>query len=94
MNPRTDGNRWRRQRVLYCYALAWGLNHGVLDRNTYQPAMRRAWIGLNTLVTADGMVGWVQPIGADPRRDFSAESWEVDGAGAFLLAGSEVIKTR
>jgi rhamnogalacturonyl hydrolase YesR len=78
----------------YCYALAWGLNHGVLDASTYRPAMRRAWAGLNTLVAADGMVGWVQPIGADPRRDFSPESWEVYGAGAFLLAGSEVVKTR
>jgi rhamnogalacturonyl hydrolase YesR len=78
----------------YCYALAWGLSHGVLDASTYRPAMRRAWAGLNTLVAADGMVGWVQPIGADPRRDFSPESWEVYGAGAFLLAGSEVIKTR
>jgi hypothetical protein len=34
----------------------------------------------------------VQPIGADPRKNFTAESWEVYGTGAFLLAGSEVIK--
>ena len=34
------------------------------------------------------------PLGADPRRNFSAESWEVYGAGAYLLAGSEVIKLK
>jgi hypothetical protein len=34
----------------------------------------------------------VQPIGADPRKNFSSESWEVYGTGAYLLAGSEVIK--
>jgi len=78
----------------YTYALAWGINTGVLDKKTYEPAVRRAWVGLNSLLQPDGHVGWVQPIGADPRRDFSAESWEVYGTGAFLLAGSEVIKLK
>lgn len=78
----------------YTYALAWGINTGVLDKKTYEPAVRRAWAGMNTLLQPDGHVGWVQPIGADPRRDFSAESWEVYGTGAFLLAGSEVIKLK
>lgn len=78
----------------YCYALAWGINHGVLDKASYEPAVRKAWQGLNTLVSPEGRVGWVQPIGADPRRNFNAESYEVYGAGAFLLAGSEVIKLR
>ncbi|HOT63943.1 MAG TPA: glycoside hydrolase family 88 protein, partial [Dysgonamonadaceae bacterium] len=35
-----------------------------------------------------------QPIGADPRKNFDADSWEVYGTGAFLLAGSEVIKLK
>lgn len=76
----------------YCYALAWGVNNGILDKATYLPVVRKAWIGLNTLIQPDGHVGWVQPIGADPKKNFSAESWEVYGTGAFLLAGSEVIK--
>jgi len=78
----------------FCYALAWGINKGILDKATYQPAVQKAWAGLNTLLTAEGKVGWVQPIGADPQKNFSAESWEVYGAGAFLLAGSEVIKMK
>jgi rhamnogalacturonyl hydrolase YesR len=77
-----------------CYALAWGLNQGLLDRATYLPAVQKAWVALNKCVSPEGRVGWVQPIGADPRRDFSAESWEVYGTGAFLLAGSEVIKLK
>lgn len=76
----------------YTYALAWGINQGILDRETYLPAVEKAWIALNGLVQKDGRVGWCQPIGADPKKNFSAESWEVYGAGAFLLAGSEVIK--
>jgi unsaturated rhamnogalacturonyl hydrolase len=76
----------------YCYALAWGINNGLLDKQTYLPVVKKAWIGLNSLIQPDGRVGWVQPIGADPKKNFSAESWEVYGTGAFLLAGSEVIK--
>ncbi len=78
----------------YCYALAWGINHKILNKNKYLPAVKKAWTGLNTLVKEDGKVGWTQPIGADPRKNFDAESWEVYGAGAFLLAGSEVIKLK
>jgi len=76
----------------YCYALAWGINNGILDRATYLPVVRKAWTGLNSLITEEGYVGWVQPIGADPQKNFSPLSWEVYGTGAFLLAGSEVIK--
>jgi len=76
----------------FCYALAWGINNGLLDSKTYRPAVEKAWIALNGCVDGEGRVGWVQPIGADPRKNFSADSWEVYGTGAFLLAGSEVIK--
>lgn len=78
----------------FCYALAWGINHGLLDAATYGPVVRKAWEGLNTLVSPEGRVGWVQPIGADPKRNFTAESYEVYGTGAFLLAGAEVIRMK
>ncbi len=78
----------------YCYALAWGINNGILPKKEYLPVVQQAWRGLNSLVTTDGYVGWVQPIGADPQKDFSPQSWEVYGTGAFLLAGSEMIKLK
>jgi unsaturated rhamnogalacturonyl hydrolase len=78
----------------YVYAMAWGINNKVLERKKYIPIVKKAWSGLNGLAHQDGMVGWTQPIGADPRRNFSADSWEVYGAGAYLLAGSEVIKLK
>ena len=77
------------------YAMAWGVNNKVLDRVTgFCRVVKEGWTGLNKLVHPDGMVGWTQPIGADPRRNFTAESWEVYGAGAYLLAGSEVAKIK
>lgn len=78
----------------YIYSMAWGINNKLLDKNKFLPAVKKGWTGLNTLVHEDGKVGWTQPIGADPRRNFTAESWEVYGAGAYLLAGSEVIKLK
>lgn len=78
----------------FCYAFAWGVNNGLLDSKTYKPAIEKCWIALNNCVNEEGRVGWVQPIGADPRKNFDENSWEVYGSGAFLLAGSEVIKLR
>ncbi|MBS1792282.1 MAG: glycoside hydrolase family 88 protein [Acidobacteria bacterium] len=78
----------------YTYALAWGINNRLLDRQKYLPVVKKAWTGLNTLVTKENKVGWTQPIGADPRKNFDAESWEVYGTGAYLLAGSEVAKLK
>ncbi|MCP4625387.1 MAG: DUF4861 domain-containing protein [bacterium] len=75
----------------YCYALAWGINHGFLDAETYLPAVKKAWMGLVNCVHPDGKLGNVQPIGADP-RNVSADQTEIYGVGAFLLAGSEVYK--
>ena len=75
----------------YTYALAWGINHGLLGKEKYLRVVEKAWKGLNTLIQLDGHVGWCQPIGFDPRKDFSANSWEVYGTGAFLLAGSEIL---
>jgi rhamnogalacturonyl hydrolase YesR len=76
----------------FCYALAWGVNNSLLDRNNYTPAIEKCWVALINCVNEEGRVGWVQPIGADPRKNFNEDSWEVYGSGAFLLAGSEVIQ--
>lgn len=75
----------------YTYAFAWGINHGLLDRARFEPAVRKAWTALVTCVTTDGKLTHVQPIGADPKQ-FAADSTEVYGVGAFLLAGSEIYR--
>ena len=75
----------------YCYGLAWGINHGLLDEAKYLPAVMKAWAGLVDCVHPDGKLGFVQPIGADPRH-VTADQTEIYGVGSFLLAGSEVYK--
>ena len=75
----------------YTYALAWGVNQGLLDRAAFQPAIEKAWNALNGCVEADGKLTRVQPVGADPKT-FPETSTDIFGVGAYLLAGSEVYR--
>lgn len=76
------------------FAFLWGINNGLLDRDEYLPAAMKAFQGLMACQQKNGMMGWVQPIGADPKRNFSADSWEVYGTGAYLLAASEMLRLK
>ena len=75
----------------FCYAMAWGINRGYLERTSYEPVVMKAWKALSQSVDKQGKVGWVQAIGKDPKK-VKAGDCEVYGTGAFLLAGSEVYK--
>ncbi|WOO40845.1 DUF2264 domain-containing protein [Rubellicoccus peritrichatus] len=81
--PETSGT------AFFTYGLAWGINNGLLDRQTYEPVVMKAWDSLVSHVSNDGMLGYVQPVGAAPGKAW-ADKTEVYGVGAFLAAGSEV----
>jgi len=73
----------------YCYALAWGVNEGLLDRETFGPAALRAWDAVLACLEPNGRLTHVQPVGYTPET-FDATHTEPFGVGAFLLAGSEI----
>jgi len=75
----------------FCFALAWGLNQGVLDRSRVEPSVRKAWVALQSCVEPSGRLNHVQPVGSTPVI-FDEESTEPYGVGAFLLAASEMAK--
>ena len=75
----------------YTFALAWGINRGALDQQTYEPVVRKAWRALVECVTPEGKLEHVQPVGADPKK-FDPAHTDVFGVGAFLLAGSEMYR--
>ena len=81
--PETSGS------AFFTYGLAWGINQGLLDRETYLPAVERAWSSLVSNLYADGRLAYVQPSGSAPQI-VHKESTDVYGVGAFLLAASEV----
>jgi unsaturated rhamnogalacturonyl hydrolase len=76
---------------LFTYGMAWAMNNGELDKATYLPVVQKAWTGLTSVVSANGAVGWCQPVGAGPAAA-TAGSTTPFGIGAWLLAASEVAK--
>jgi rhamnogalacturonyl hydrolase YesR len=84
-HPETSGSSF------FCYAMAWGINNGILDKKEYLPVVQKAWKGLNTYVTPEGKLQWVQPIGAAPDK-VTIDNFQEYGSGAFLLAASELYK--
>lgn len=74
------------------YAMAYGVNEGILDKATYWPAVQKAWAGMLSHVYADGRLGCIQPVGAAPGAYTETSSY-VYGVGAYLLAGSEIYRT-
>jgi unsaturated rhamnogalacturonyl hydrolase len=75
--------------AFFTYALAWGVNEGILDAKIYRPVIEKAWKGLLSHIYADGRLGCIQQTGADPQFYKPTASYNY-GIGAFLLAGSEV----
>ena len=77
--------------AFFCYGMAWGIRNGLLDSETYMEPMLRAWATLCNYVQKDGKIGYIQPVGNDP-RPADENTTDVYGVGAFLLAGSEILK--
>ena len=53
--------------------------------------VEKGWQALVSAVGEDGKLGYVQPIGADPKK-VTPDMTEVYGPGAFLLAGTEIYR--
>lgn len=71
------------------YGLAYGVNQGYLPADKYLPVIEKGWAALCSAVESDGKLGWVQPVGADPRK-VTKEMTELYGTGAFLMAACEI----
>jgi rhamnogalacturonyl hydrolase YesR len=76
--------------AMFCFALAYGVNTGLLDRARFAPAAENAWRGLLGCVDAAGKLGFVQLTGHDPRPVFAGDTLDY-GPGAFLLAGEQML---
>ena len=81
--PETSGTGF------FCFGLAWGINHRVLERAVCLPAVKNAWAGLCRNVSPEGQVLWGQQVSDQPNA-VKRESTHEYVTGAFLLAGSQV----
>jgi rhamnogalacturonyl hydrolase YesR len=84
-NPESSGTGF------FCFGLAWGIHHHLLDRRTYLPAVRKAYAALAAAVSPDGKVQWGQQVDARP-NPASKESTHEYVTGTFLLASGEVYR--
>jgi rhamnogalacturonyl hydrolase YesR len=75
----------------FVYAMAWGINNGLLDAATYMPIVQSGWNALVNAIQPNGALGWVQPTGTQPGSSTASDSYSY-GTGLALLAGSEVAK--
>lgn len=83
--PETSGT------AFFTYAMAFGINHGLLDRKTYLPHVLKAWAGLNHYILPNGILGQVQTAGDQPVPT-KRETTTLYASGGFILAGLEVAK--
>jgi len=90
LDPGRYPNKETSGTAFYCFALAWGVHHGVLNRERYWPVVRKSWAALVSAIQPDGKLGFVQQIGDQPGAA-DANSTEAYGVGGFLLAGAEIL---
>jgi rhamnogalacturonyl hydrolase YesR len=87
----------------FTYGMAWGINRGHLDTNTYLPVVINGWNALangalhHTTDTNNGFLGYVQgtgdrPSSSQPVTYTSVPNFDDFGVGLFLLAGSEMYR--
>jgi rhamnogalacturonyl hydrolase YesR len=74
----------------FLYGLAWGLNNGILDQNTYLPVVEKAWNFLaNTAIQPSGLLGYVQAPSGAPGPTTATTTYDY-GVGAFLLSARQM----
>jgi len=78
--------------AFFVFALAWGVNEGILNPAIFGPVVENGWAGLAGLLGADGHVAYIQQVGAAPALNNQLPSHKEYGYGAFILAGSEMAR--
>jgi rhamnogalacturonyl hydrolase YesR len=78
--------------AFFTYAIAWGVNNGLLDEVYFGPVIEKAWAGLSTMLTPEGILQFIQQQGAAPALVNDSLTDKDYGYGAFLLAGTEMMK--
>ncbi|MFK7981247.1 MAG: glycoside hydrolase family 88 protein [Saprospiraceae bacterium] len=97
-DPTNFGGKETSGTAMFTYAMAWGINNGILKSKKYKPIVEKAWTAMvNEALHPNGFLGYMQSTGKEPKdgQPLSYDkipNFEDYGLGAFLLAGSEVYK--
>lgn len=77
--------------AFFTYGFLWGINNGILTDDEYKHPAVRGWQRLVRNVHADGKLGYVQPIGENPKL-VTFDQTAVYGVGGFLQCAHELHK--
>ncbi len=97
-DPNHFGGKETTGTSMFIFGMAWGINNNILDANTYQPIIEKAWNAIiKDALHPNGFLGYVQGTGKEPKDGQpvtynSMPDFEDYGLGAFLLAGEEMYK--
>ena len=83
--PETSGTS------LFTFGMAWGINHGLLDRSVYGPVVVRGWSAMLSHHRADGLPGYVQAVGDQP-VPAKPDGTQVYATGGYLMAATQLQK--
>ncbi|MFH6967717.1 glycoside hydrolase family 88 protein [Flavobacterium sp. FlaQc-28] len=99
-DPTNFGEKEASGTALFIYGMAYGINNGLLKRETYLPVIQKAWKAITTeSLHTNGFLGYLQSTGKEPKdgQPLSYDKipdFEDYGLGCFLLAGSEIYKLK
>lgn len=86
--------------AMFTYAIAWGINNGIISKKKYLPVVIKAWDAMvNNSLHPNGFLGYVQGTGKEPKDSQpvgydNVPNFEDFGLGCFLLAGSEMYRLK
>lgn len=95
-DPNNYGGKEASGTALFVYGMAWGINHGILDKEVYLPVITKGWNALTKeSLQPNGFLGYLQSTGKEPKDGQpvtvdKVPDFEDYGLGCFLLAGTEV----
>jgi rhamnogalacturonyl hydrolase YesR len=75
--------------ALDCFAFAWGIDNGLLDRATYLPVAAKAWAALMAARRPDGLLGYIQGVAKEP-GPVTVNGTQLYSTGAFVMAACEL----
>lgn len=99
-DPTNFGEKETSGTALFIYGMAYGINSGILKKETYLPVIQKAWNAINKeALHENGFLGYLQSTGKEPKdgQPLSYDKipdFEDYGLGCYLLAGYEIYKMK
>jgi rhamnogalacturonyl hydrolase YesR len=97
-DPGNFGGKETTGTAMFVYAMAWGINNGILSKKKYRPIVLKGWNAMTSeALHPNGFLGYVQgtgkePMAGQPLSYDKMPDFEDYGLGAFLLAATEMYK--